>query len=442
MSASQDVKHTGAEPCVRRAPLTLPAMTRPDLHRGLNRADAHELASLWQGLPPPQAVITSPPYLDMHDYGNASPIGVPGQSLSNYMSHIEGILRDCHWVTATNATLWLVVGSVRRNGRLIALPNKLINCAENVGWTLREAVTWDKQKALPWTHHGELRDVTEEVLLFSKTNEFQFDASDLRSPIPNSIWWRRYPERYSPNGAMPTNLWSIPIPTQGSWAGIRSHLCPFPEELTYRMLSLTTIEGDTVLDPFAGIGSVPAMAEAMGRVGYGLELTDAYVDAYTDTAASAKRFLMRIERGNELRTEFGHVILELRLLKFAKNLGRSLERSGIPILCVEVEKSDRVPKRSYQIASAKFRLAIQDPSTMDIALALAHDTATRPPLSKFGIDAEICAIESETFRTDGFWYEHGAYWNQPSRDMPTVKGPHVLADFVPDPDQIDDTPYA
>ena len=50
------------------------------------------------------------------------------------------------------------------------------------------------------------------------------------------------------------------------------------------MLSLTTVEGDVVLDPLAGVGSVPAMAEAMGRVGYGLELTVAYKQFYEHIA--------------------------------------------------------------------------------------------------------------------------------------------------------------
>jgi DNA modification methylase len=34
--------------------------------------------------------------------------------------------------------------------------------------------------------------------------------------------------------------------------------------------------GDLVLDPFAGIGTVPARAVAMGRRGYGVELEPKY----------------------------------------------------------------------------------------------------------------------------------------------------------------------
>ena len=301
------------------------------LPRGMNVADALELGDLWKTMPAPRSIITSPPYLDMHDYGNASQIGVRDQSLDAYLIQMTGLLWDCHEIATADATLWLVAGALRRNGRLIPLPNRLAGCAEQAGWTLREAITWDKQKALPWTHHGELRDVTEQVTLFSKSDNYRFDATDLRSPIPNSVWWRRYPERYSPHGSMPTNLWSIPIPTQGSWSGIRTHLCPFPEELTYRMLTLTTEEGDTVLDPLAGVGSVPAMAEAMGRKGYGLELTTEYAERYEHAAESARQFLSGIGDDSCRREAFRRTILELRLLKFAKLLGRYVADAGLAV---------------------------------------------------------------------------------------------------------------
>ena len=202
------------------------AMTRSTLQPGLNVGDAQDLLNLWGDLPSPRAILTSPPYLDTHDYGNASRIGAQGQDLDEYLVQMLKLFRCCYRIASADATLWLVAGAIRRNKRLIPLPDRLASCAEEAGWKLRESITWDKQKALPWTHHGEMRDITEQVLLFSKEEDFRFDPTELRSPLPNSVWWRRYPERYSPDGAMPTNLWSIPIPTQGSWSGTRTHFCP------------------------------------------------------------------------------------------------------------------------------------------------------------------------------------------------------------------------
>lgn len=63
-------------------------MRRTELHRGLNLGDAQNLRDLWQCAPSPRSIITSPPYLDMHDYGNASQIGFRGQSVRNYLEQM------------------------------------------------------------------------------------------------------------------------------------------------------------------------------------------------------------------------------------------------------------------------------------------------------------------------------------------------------------------
>ncbi len=420
----------------------LPVMERSALRRGLNIGDALKLGDLWQGAPPPSSIITSPPYLDMHDYGNASQIGTRGQPFDDYLAQVARLFGDCYRITADDATFWLVAGSVRRNGRVLRIPDRLATCAEEAGWGLREAITWDKQKALPWTHHGEFRDITEQILLFSKTDNFRFDPTGLRSPIPNSIWWRRYPERYSPDGSMPTNLWSIPIPTQGSWSGVRTHFCPFPEELTYRMLALTTVEGDIVLDPLAGVGSVPAMANAMGRIGYGLDLTAEYVRLYDRTVQSATRFLSRMGDDRHRREEFKQTIIELRLLKFAKLLGKVISEEGIPISWVRVTKSNRLPAGDFKIVAGDFELVLGDDSLGDRAASVARSAIAKPPLSKFGIDARLLPVRLSDAVTTGYWYASGRFWNAPTSRRQLTGVPHVVSELRPIPDMIDDTPYA
>ena len=416
-------------------------MIRPVLHCGLNIRDATGLLALWRTLPAPRSVITSPPYLDMHDYGSPSQIGVRGQSLDDYLLQMSKLFGDCYQIAAGDATFWLVAGSVRRNKRLINLPDNLARCAEEAGWIQRESVTWDKQKALPWTHHGELRDITEQVLLFSKSDDFRFDATELRSPLPNSVWWRRYPERYSPDGTMPTNLWSISIPTQGAWSGNRTHFCPFPEELTYRMLSLTTVKGDTVLDPLAGIGSVPAMAEAMGRIGYGIELSPQYQQSYEQTSHSAKTFVSHIGHDAQTRGKFRKTIIELRLLKFARLLSQQVARAGLPILWVRVDERKCGPMEDHHVVGALFDLVMENECDTELARNIACAAVERAPLSKFGIDAEIVANVSVGIATDGYWYSSGRFWDAPGREPPAESAPHVVARFKPEPDLVDDMPY-
>lgn len=54
------------------------------------------------------------------------------------------------------------------------------------------------------------------------------------------------------------------------------HICPLQLEVIQRCIELWTNPEDIVLDPFAGIGSVPYTAVKMGRRGIGIELKESY----------------------------------------------------------------------------------------------------------------------------------------------------------------------
>ena len=70
--------------------------------------------------------------LDMHDYGNTSLIGARGQSVDDYLSNMHSLFLDCYHISTLDATVWLVVGSVRRNKRLILLPELLTSITTTV----------------------------------------------------------------------------------------------------------------------------------------------------------------------------------------------------------------------------------------------------------------------------------------------------------------------
>ena len=63
------------------------------------------------------------------------------------------------------------------------------------------------------------------------------------------------------------------------------HICPLQLDLIARCLELWTNPDDIVLDPFAGIGSVPVTALRMGRRALGFELKESY---YTQMVLNCK----------------------------------------------------------------------------------------------------------------------------------------------------------
>jgi DNA modification methylase len=58
--------------------------------------------------------------------------------------------------------------------------------------------------------------------------------------------------------------------------GRQMHLCPLQIDLVDRAITQWSNPGDLILDPFAGIGTVPSRAVALGRRGYGVELSPDY----------------------------------------------------------------------------------------------------------------------------------------------------------------------
>ena len=384
------------------------------------------------------SVITSPPYWDLQDYRAPNQIGF-GQSSADFLRDMRNVFEACAELTSDDATMWLVVGFLRRQGRIVMLPAILSEEAAAVGWTPREWVTWEKHKSLPFAKHGELRDVTEYAVLLSKTPNHAFHVEDLLDPVPTSPWWERYPERYSPRGRRPTNSWRIPIPTQGAWKDGPDHACPFPLELTFRLLTLVTRPGDAVLDPFAGVGSVPALAHAMGRRGFGVELSPASVSQFDTTLQTATDWWAHkqsdlVERSSR-RQHFEATILQLRMLKYARILGLGLQSRGLGVCWVRALPSGEPSDRKYAETAVTFDVA----TTVDACTALvaARQIGDSKPLSKFGLDASFTAAIPDASRTEGLWYRDGKFWRAPTASFPGASlTPHVVAPFEPDLQQI------
>ncbi|MBN2230283.1 MAG: site-specific DNA-methyltransferase [Candidatus Thorarchaeota archaeon] len=233
-------------------------------------------------------IITSPPYFDAKDYDVDNQIGF-GQTYEVYLNELEKVLSDCYKVAKDTGSLWLIMDTVVRDGHMHLIPFEL---AQNMSdqtdsWKLTDIIIWNKGKSLPWTKKGTFRKVSEYIFFFRKGENFKFEIDRIREPEMTK-WWVKWPERYHPLGKIPGDIWNFRIPTQGSWGnGYLRHFCPFPHELVERIVLLTTDEGDTVFDPFAGSGAVLATAYALRRKAIGIELNREYVERFYSTALPA-----------------------------------------------------------------------------------------------------------------------------------------------------------
>ena len=67
------------------------------------------------------------------------------------------------------------------------------------------------------------------------------------------------------------------------------HVCPLQLDTIERCLELWSNPGDTVLSPFAGIGSEVYCAVEAGRIGIGIELKESYFKQAVKNLESIKR---------------------------------------------------------------------------------------------------------------------------------------------------------
>lgn len=227
----------------------------------------------------PDVIITSPPYFDVKNYeGAKKQIGF-GQDYDRYLNDIITIFQKCYNVSSPNATFWMIADTIKKYGITLPLPfdihQELTNTFSST-WKLKDIIIWNKTKNIPWNAKGRFKNNFEYIFFYIKNDKYKFHIDQTREIANLKKWWLTYPERYNPKGKAPSNIWDFIIPIRGWGNGYLNHFCPFPFPLVERIISISTDKNDLAFDPFAGSGSVLAMAYVMNRNSVGIDINKKY----------------------------------------------------------------------------------------------------------------------------------------------------------------------
>lgn len=232
-------------------------------------------------------IVTSPPYFWQRDYEVDGQIGHE-ESIDDYVDSLTSVFKEAKRVLSKDGVFFLNLGDTfysakgrphghdpKSNGRqmarrklravdgpglglprksLIGIPWRVALSLQNDGWTLRNAVIWQRPGAMPEpTAKDRPWRTYEHVFIFSKSPRYWFNRAGLNGD--EDIW--RVVARPDNPGA---------------------HFAPFPRELVERCLKCGCPDQGVVLDPFVGSGTTILEALQRGLPAIGIDLKREYCE--------------------------------------------------------------------------------------------------------------------------------------------------------------------
>ena len=236
--------------------------------------------------------IFSPPFASLYTYSNSDRDMGNSKGDDEFYNHFIYLAKELYRITMPGRLLsfhCMDLPLMKERDGVIGLkdfPSIIRQIFEDCGFIYHSKVTI-------WKNPVTEMQRTKALGLLHK--QIRKDSAMNRQGIPDYIVTMRKPgenpERVShTHETFPVDVWqnyASPV-----WMDIRQsdtlqkksaredkderHICPLQLEVIQRCIELWTNPGDIVLDPFAGIGSVPYVAVTMGRRGIGVELKESY----------------------------------------------------------------------------------------------------------------------------------------------------------------------
>ena len=204
-------------------------------------------------------------------------------SFEEYDNFVENILTELNRIMKPNATIWIIstYHSVFRIGKIL----------QDLGYWILNSIHWVKSNAMPNWLGVRFTNATETMIWAVKEKGAKKYTFNKNLAKKFGI------------GKVGANVWVIPLCTGNerlkNKEGNKLHTTQKPVELLRRVISITSNEGDIVLDPLAGTGTTGVVAKALNRNFIMIEQQFNYIEGAQNRFSSDLRFKDKKSRMEE-----------------------------------------------------------------------------------------------------------------------------------------------
>ena len=249
-------------------------------------------------------IVTSPPY-------NIGKVYEERVKLNEYLDYQGKVAKECARILMDDGSIAWEVGNYVYNREIFPLDYFFYRIfKEDNSLKMRNRIIWRIGHGL----HASLRfsGRYETISWYTKTDDYTFNLDPVRIPqkYPGKTHYRG--KNYgkpsgNPLGKNPEDVWDIVLQDWESemWEipNVKSnhpeytgHPAQFPIELVQRLVLALSNEGDTVLDPFGGVGSSALAALLLNRKAISVERDEGYVNTTLERVRAMANGTLKIRK--------------------------------------------------------------------------------------------------------------------------------------------------
>jgi len=222
-------------------------------------------------------MVTSPPYFNApFDYKQLY------ESYDQYLHILGQVAREVFRVLQRGRIAVLNIDDMLVDGEKFPIVADATHLFLQAGFRYRDRIIWKKpdgylrisrrsgvmlQNPYPMYYYPD--NTLESILIFQK-GRFNYRSIPEEIRLASKIDLERFQKE-----KWYMTLWEMVNVLPGS--ELEKDIAAFPEELPYRVISLFSYLGETVLDPFVGSGTTMKVARLLGRNSIGIEIKESLI---------------------------------------------------------------------------------------------------------------------------------------------------------------------